>query len=70
MASDGINEALNINISAHVFPHDKVSEAILAMTNEILKSLIDDILKHVTSLFILAEAVALLDMLQVRIHGS
>ena len=44
----------------------QISEAILSMSNEILKILMDDILKHVTCLYILAEAVSLLDMLQVK----
>ena len=42
----------------------QISAAILAMSDEILKTLVDDVLRHVASLYILAEIVSILDVMQ------
>ena len=42
----------------------QISAAILAMSDEILKTLVDEVLGHVASLYILAEIVSILDVMQ------
>ena len=45
----------------------QTSEVILSMSNEIVKSLIEDMLEHVACLYVLTETVSVLDMLQVKL---
>ena len=50
-----------------IFFYVQTSEAILSMSNEIIKALIEEILQHVPCLYVLSEIVSVIDMLQV--HG-
>ena len=48
----------------------QTSEAILSMSNEIIRTMVEELLDHIPCLYVLSEIVSVIDMLQVTFFFS